>query len=57
MPSLNREGDSYIINGRKWWTSGAMDPRCKVLIVMVSSGISGQGLSNYSSILLIMGLE
>ncbi|KAL8486187.1 hypothetical protein ACS0TY_023039 [Phlomoides rotata] len=32
--SIVRDGDSYIINGRKWWTSGAMDPRCKVLIVM-----------------------
>jgi acyl-CoA dehydrogenase len=32
--SIKREGDSYIINGRKWWTSGAMDPRCKLLIVM-----------------------
>ncbi|KAH0448226.1 hypothetical protein IEQ34_022026 [Dendrobium chrysotoxum] len=32
--SINRRGDSYIINGRKWWTSGAMDPRCKLLIVM-----------------------
>ncbi|KAL2534656.1 putative acyl-CoA dehydrogenase IBR3 [Abeliophyllum distichum] len=32
--SIKRQGDSYIINGRKWWTSGAMDPRCKVLIVM-----------------------
>ncbi|OIV91981.1 hypothetical protein TanjilG_06609 [Lupinus angustifolius] len=32
--SIRRQGDSYIINGTKWWTSGAMDPRCKVLIVM-----------------------
>ncbi|KAL0905251.1 hypothetical protein M5K25_027442 [Dendrobium thyrsiflorum] len=32
--SINRRGGSYIINGRKWWTSGAMDPRCKLLIVM-----------------------
>lgn len=32
--SILREGDHYIINGRKWWTSGAMDPRCKILIVM-----------------------
>ncbi|BDB60783.1 MULTISPECIES: acyl-CoA dehydrogenase family protein [Rhodococcus] len=31
---IERDGDSYIINGRKWWTSGAADPRCKVLIVM-----------------------
>eukprot|EP01018_Ginkgo_biloba_P027951 Gb_17701 [translate_table: standard] len=32
--SIAREGDYYIINGCKWWTSGAMDPRCKVLLVM-----------------------
>ncbi|KAI8004858.1 putative acyl-CoA dehydrogenase IBR3 [Camellia lanceoleosa] len=32
--SIKREGDSYIINGKKWWTSGAMDPRCRLLIVM-----------------------
>ena len=31
---ISREGDEYVINGRKWWTSGALDPRCKVLIVM-----------------------
>ena len=30
----HRDGDDYVINGRKWWTSGANDPRCKVLIVM-----------------------
>jgi acyl-CoA dehydrogenase len=29
-----RDGDDYIINGHKWWTSGANDPRCKILIVM-----------------------
>ncbi|KAJ8623253.1 hypothetical protein MRB53_031782 [Persea americana] len=32
--SITRHGDSYIINGNKWWTSGAMDPRCRLLIVM-----------------------
>jgi alkylation response protein AidB-like acyl-CoA dehydrogenase len=32
--SIERDGDDYIINGHKWWTSGANDPRCKVLIVM-----------------------
>jgi acyl-CoA dehydrogenase len=31
---IDRDGDEYVINGRKWWTSGAMDPRCAVLIVM-----------------------
>jgi acyl-CoA dehydrogenase len=29
-----RQGDEYVINGRKWWTSGANDPRCKILIFM-----------------------
>src|SRR5712672_907732 len=29
-----RQGDEYVVNGRKWWTSGANDPRCKVLIFM-----------------------
>ncbi|MBX9848334.1 MAG: acyl-CoA dehydrogenase family protein, partial [Rhodocyclaceae bacterium] len=32
--SIRRDGDEYVINGRKWWTSGAGDPRCKILIVM-----------------------
>ena len=32
--SIVREGDHYLINGQKWWTSGANDPRCKVLIFM-----------------------
>jgi acyl-CoA dehydrogenase len=31
---IRREGNEYVINGRKWWTSGIMDPRCAVLIVM-----------------------
>ena len=32
--SIKREGDQYVINGRKWWSSGAGDPRCKIYIVM-----------------------
>jgi acyl-CoA dehydrogenase len=32
--SIKRDGDHYIINGRKWWSSGAGDPRCKIYIVM-----------------------
>ncbi|XP_071701855.1 probable acyl-CoA dehydrogenase IBR3 [Rutidosis leptorrhynchoides] len=32
--SIKREGDTYVMNGKKWWTSGAMDPRCKLLILM-----------------------
>ncbi|ODB74996.1 MULTISPECIES: acyl-CoA dehydrogenase family protein [Micromonospora] len=31
---ITRDGDHYVINGRKWWSSGAMDPRCEIFIVM-----------------------
>ncbi len=32
--SIVRDGDDYVINGRKWWTSGAGDPRCRIMIFM-----------------------
>ena len=32
--TIRRDGDEYVINGRKWWTSGALDPRCKIVIFM-----------------------
>jgi acyl-CoA dehydrogenase len=31
---IQRDGDHYVVNGHKWWTSGAMSPRCRLLIVM-----------------------
>jgi acyl-CoA dehydrogenase len=31
---IQRDGDKYVVNGRKWWSSGAMDPACQILIVM-----------------------
>ncbi|MDG4808626.1 acyl-CoA dehydrogenase family protein [Micromonospora sp. WMMD1120] len=31
---ITRDGDEFVINGRKWWSSGAMDPRCEIFIVM-----------------------
>ncbi len=31
---IERDGDEYVINGRKWWSSGAMNPRCEIFIVM-----------------------
>ncbi|XP_004081151.1 acyl-CoA dehydrogenase family member 11 [Oryzias latipes] len=45
--SMRRDEDSYIINGRKWWTSGAGNPLCKVAIVMCRSG-SEDVLSRHS---------
>jgi acyl-CoA dehydrogenase len=35
--AIRREGDAYIVNGRKWWTSGAGDPRCEIFIFMGKS--------------------
>ena len=32
--SIKRDGDEYVVNGRKWWSSGVGDPRCKIAIVM-----------------------
>ncbi|MDP3712094.1 MAG: acyl-CoA dehydrogenase family protein [Mycobacteriales bacterium] len=31
---IERDGDDYVLNGRKWWITGAADPRCKIMIVM-----------------------
>jgi acyl-CoA dehydrogenase len=35
--SIVRDGDHYVLNGRKWWTTGAPDPRCKIIIFMGKS--------------------
>lgn len=49
--SIIRDGDSYVINGRKWWSSGAGDPRCKVAIVMGKSDPEGSRHGSQSMIL------
>ncbi len=38
--SIVRDGDDYIINGRKWWSSGVGDPRCKIAIVMGKTDVN-----------------
>ena len=38
---IERDGDDYVLNGRKWWISGAMRDRCKILIVMGKTGAGG----------------
>lgn len=48
---IRREGDEYVINGRKWWTSGIMDKRCRVMIVMGKSDPSASTHLQQSMIL------
>jgi alkylation response protein AidB-like acyl-CoA dehydrogenase len=38
---IRRNGDEYVINGLKWWTSGVLDPRCEIMIVMGKTDPSG----------------
>ncbi|KAF8680641.1 hypothetical protein HU200_045670 [Digitaria exilis] len=52
--SISRQGDFYVINGRKWWTSGAMDPRCKILILMGKTDFSAPKHKQQSMILVDM---
>ena len=49
--SIVRDGDEYVINGRKWWSSGAGDPRCKIAIFMGKSDPSAQAHRQQSIIL------
>jgi acyl-CoA dehydrogenase len=51
---IRSDGDSYVINGRKWWTSGANDPRCKILIVMGKTDKSAPLHAQQSMILVPM---
>ena len=46
-----QDGDSYVINGRKWWISGAGDPRCKIYIVMGKTDPEAHAHSQQSMIL------
>jgi acyl-CoA dehydrogenase len=48
---IRREGDEYVINGRKWWSSGVGDPRCKVAIVMGKTDPSAKTYTQQSQIL------
>ncbi len=49
--SIVRDGDSYVINGRKWWTTGAMDPRCQILIVMGKTNPDADSYNQQSMVL------
>jgi acyl-CoA dehydrogenase len=49
--SIRRDGDHYVINGRKWWSSGVGDPRCKIAIVMGKTDPDAPRHSQQSQIL------
>lgn len=49
--SIKRDGDEYVVNGRKWWTSGGGDPRCKILIVMGKTDPTAEKHKQQSQIL------
>ena len=52
--SILRDGNEYVINGRKWWTSGAGDPRCKIAIFMGKTDLSAATHKQQSMILVPM---
>ncbi|MFP7299402.1 acyl-CoA dehydrogenase [Neobacillus niacini] len=49
--SIVKDGDEYVINGRKWWSSGAGDPRCKIAIVMGKTDFNANRHEQQSMIL------
>ena len=51
--SIIRDGDDFVINGRKWWTSGAGDPRCKVLIFMGKTDAGNENRHRQQSMILV----
>ncbi|GKV67387.1 MULTISPECIES: acyl-CoA dehydrogenase family protein [unclassified Sporosarcina] len=55
--SIRRDGDEYILNGRKWWTSGAGDPRCEIVIFMGKSDPNAAKHEQQSMILVPMDAD
>ena len=51
--SIVRDGDHYVINGRKWWTSGGGDPRCKILIFMGKTDPNNESRHRQQSMVLV----
>ena len=50
---IERQGDHYVINGRKWWSSGAPDPRCKIFIFMGKSDPDNPDKHKQQSMILV----
>ena len=48
---IKRDGDEYVLTGRKWWTTGAINPRCKIMLVMGTSNPENDRHHQHSTIL------
>jgi acyl-CoA dehydrogenase len=53
--TITRDGSDYVVNGRKWWTTGAADPRCEVLIVLGKSDPDAVANRRHSMLLVPRG--
>ena len=51
--SIQKDGDEYVINGRKWWSSGAGDERCKIFILMGKTAPSNPNKYEQQSMILV----
>ena len=52
--TITRDGEDYVINGRKWWTSGAADPRCRICLFLGKSNPDGDKYAQHSLVLIPM---
>ncbi len=52
--TIERDGDDYVINGSKWWTSGAADPRCKIILFLGLSNAQAERYMQHSLVLIPM---
>ena len=52
---IERDGDDFVLNGRKWWTTGVMHPRCRILIVMGKTELEAPVYAQQSMVLVPLG--
>jgi len=52
---IERDGDDFVLNGRKWWTTGVMHPRCRILIVMGKTELDAPVYAQQSMVLVPLG--
>ncbi|HZV73863.1 MAG TPA: acyl-CoA dehydrogenase family protein [Conexibacter sp.] len=52
---MERDGDDFVLNGRKWWTTGVMHPRCRILIVMGKTELEAPVYAQQSMVLVPLG--